>query len=353
MWTTDQIDSLEIHFLMCTERTGSSLLTTMLNMHPELIVPSEEPFALYFHKKYKYKTLWKDSDLEIFVDEFFCLFEKNIDLYFEAKNKFINSLQEFGPHISYEQLIKLCYLHFYDSDIKPKDGIRFIIDKQMKYVYHLGRLRSIFPSAKYIILTRNVLSNITAKKDRKIDFFQHPYYLAAIWKKTFSLCLKIPKDQRILIRYEDLILNPREVIQNINKYIGVSFSETQLNYKDAFQQLIALKKEKLDPTFVHHLNNFHKGLSMDIDPSKINQGKGILPSKIENTIIFNTSELSEKLAYLNPLTHSISKFESVKWLYYSMLTWIFRTQLWRWYLQLPLQCKIYFRKLRSKHPSGV
>ena len=54
-WTSDQLDAIQIHFVLCTERTGSSMLSLMLNLNQEVISPSEEQFALYFYKKYKNK----------------------------------------------------------------------------------------------------------------------------------------------------------------------------------------------------------------------------------------------------------------------------------------------------------
>ena len=80
MWTPKQLDEIQVHFILCTERTGSSLLANMLNMHPELIVPSEEPFALYFRKKYQHKTHWTESELIHFVDVFFTLFASKTSL---------------------------------------------------------------------------------------------------------------------------------------------------------------------------------------------------------------------------------------------------------------------------------
>ena len=52
-WTSDQLDAIQIHFVLCTERTGSSMLSLMLNLNQEVISPSEEQFALYFYKKHK------------------------------------------------------------------------------------------------------------------------------------------------------------------------------------------------------------------------------------------------------------------------------------------------------------
>jgi hypothetical protein len=39
------IDKISLNFILSTGRTGSTLLSSMLNMHPNVISTSEEPFA--------------------------------------------------------------------------------------------------------------------------------------------------------------------------------------------------------------------------------------------------------------------------------------------------------------------
>ena len=164
MWSAEELDNIPVHFILCTERTGSSLLTSMLNMHPSFLVSSEEPFALYFQNRYKKIRTWNEKDIANYVEDFFKLFEKNVTLYFDYKDRFHESLLAHKKWLNYERLIKLTYLHFYDGDIKDKSCVRVILDKQMKYIFHKNEVLSLFPNAQFILLTRDVLSNIEAKR---------------------------------------------------------------------------------------------------------------------------------------------------------------------------------------------
>ena len=76
VYSKEKLDSIPVHFILCTERTGSSLLSLMLNLHPNILSPSEEPFALYFWKKYRNKENWSEDDIVKYVDQFFLLAEK-------------------------------------------------------------------------------------------------------------------------------------------------------------------------------------------------------------------------------------------------------------------------------------
>jgi len=348
MWTPKQLDEIQVHFILCTERTGSSLLANMLNMHPELIVPSEEPFALYFRKKYQHKTHWTEAEVIHFVDVFFALFERNVHLFYEDKNRFLASLLSHRSHLNYERLIKLCYLHFYAEAIKPKEEVKIILDKQMKYVFHQKELFQLFPNAKFIVWTRDVTTNIVAKQGRSIDFFQHPFYLANIWELTYKTCLTLPKASHIIVHFEDLLNNPTETLKTLNAYLGLNYVEAQKNHAGSFQRLIEHRKAKLSSTFVENIKNFHSGLLGNIDKRKLEQGKQSLPKEIQDLVRNKTNATRMALGYAQENnTERFSIALTLKWNFYRWLALLFRPWLWKSYRMLPLQMKLALRKMRK------
>lgn len=348
MWTPEQLDEIQVHFILCTERTGSSLLANMLNMHPELIVPSEEPFALYFKKKYQHKTHWTEAVLIHFVDAFFALFERNVHLFYEDKSIFFASLLEHRSFLTYDRLIKLCYLHFYAREVKPKSEIKIILDKQMKYVFHQKELFQLFPKAKFIVLTRDVMTNIVAKQGRSIDFFQHPFYLANIWEMTYKTCLTFPKDRFAIVHFEDLLKNPPETLKAINAYFGLNYVEAQNHHAGSFQKLIEHRKAILSSTFVENIKSFHSGLLGDIDKRKLEQGKQSLSTNSKNVIGIKTNATRNALGYFQENnTERFSMALMLKWNFYRWLAVLFRPWLWKSYRIIPLQMKLALRKMRK------
>ena len=121
MWSAEALDRIPIHFIFCTERTGSSMLTELLNRNPNALVTSEEPFALYFYNRYHKIQQWTDEIIVEYVNQFFRLFEKNPLLYFEHKEVFIQCLSAHKAILNYERLVKLSYLNFYDGSVKSKE----------------------------------------------------------------------------------------------------------------------------------------------------------------------------------------------------------------------------------------
>lgn len=347
MWCSDELDSIPIHFILCTERTGSSLLSTMLNMNPSLIVASEEPFALYFSGKYGNISDWNEHQINAYVDDFFSLFEKNPALYFEHKERFTECLLAHAPILNYNRLIKLTYLNFYDRDIKNKDSIQVILDKQMKFVFQKEEITRLFPSATFLILTRNVFANIEAKSRREIDFFSHPYYLSNVWKLTYDEALRFPRTQ--ILHFETFIKNPEATLKSLNTFWGVSYESAQMNHQAGFSALLAHRKHLLSPQYIEKISDFHRGI-LDASPRSKQQTANPLSEKHQAVILKQTSETSKKLGYSNPSTViKLTLWDRLSWSFYRILALLFRPYLWRAYRLLPLKLKCIIRRRNKEY----
>lgn len=339
--TSERLDAIQIHFILCTERTGSSMLSLMLNLNQEVICPSEEQFALYFYKKYKNKIQWNDQDIKQFIREFYLLFDHNFDLYFEDRNIFEQLLKAHKEHLNYSRLIKLCYLSFYDAHVKDKSAVKFIIDKQIKYVYHLEQLFLIFPEAKFIILSRNIIDNINAKQKRKLNWNQNPRYLAAIWEGAYSRALEIQESKRIIISFEQLLNHPEVILKEISHFIGFTYNDKMLATEGVFDQLIQQRKSQLDPGYLKKLNQFHSGLKKALDP-EIN--KEIFSSCSNFQITKNQVIIMKKLTYKE---HDMW-VESSENKLQKLLAYAYRPLMLNLYFHLPLSIKIMIKQFKKK-----
>ena len=347
MWQSDELDSIPIHFILCTERTGSSLLTTMLNMNSSLIVASEEPFALYFSSKYGKILHWNERRINAYVDDFFSLFEKNAALYFEHKDRFTQCLMAHAPILNYDRLIKLTYLNFYDGDIKNKDSIKVILDKQMKYVFHKEEITRLFPSACFLILTRDVLKNIEAKARRGIDFFSHPYYLSNVWKLTYEEALRFPRTQ--ILSFETFISDPEAALKTLNAFWGVPYESAQMNHQAGFSALLAHRSHRLSPEFIKKISDFHRGI-LDTEPRATQIAVETISQKQQVIILKQTHETSMLLGYANPpIEMTLNPWDSLSWNFYRMLALLFRPYLWRMYRRFPTKLKRILRLRKKQH----
>lgn len=341
--TAEYLDNLPVHFVLCTERTGSSLLSLMLNLHSKIICPSEEQFALYFAKKYSKKVNWTDSDIEKYVDEFWLMFEKNIDLYFSDKETFLNNLKQHREILNYSRLIKLSYLHF--IEMKDKSEIEVIVDKQIKYFFHLPALIELFPSAKFIVLTRDVRDNIISKKKRALNWNQNPLFLAYLWLQSYSNMTQLQNKSVLIVKFEDFIAHTETTLTKICHFLNQEFQTSMLETEGVFNRLIESKKERLDKQYVEKLKDFHSGLNSVPNTKKIGVYKEMDANELR-AIESICGDLLEKFDY--ELTEKQKSSFSFKKIYFSFLAKCYRAYSLKLYFLLPLSIKLYLKKRKLK-----
>ncbi len=343
-WNVEQLDNLPIHFVLCTERTGSSLLSLMLNLNTEILSPSEEPFALYFWKKYEKKRSWSKKDILDYVDAFFLLAEKNTDLYFSKKEKFISNLLEHKEILTFHRIIKLTYLNF--LDVKDKSGIKCIIDKQIKYFFHLQHLQQIFPGAKYIVLTRDVRDNIVSKRNRKLNWNQNPLFLAALWNDTYQQTKYLKEQQFIRISYEKLMTETETELKKICKWVACDYTPKMLEINGVYNSFLDAKAADVDPIFIQHLRDFHSGLSQKPNTHKIGQYATELDHSLLDQIEQICGESLVKMGY-NLSINKHNTFSITQW-YYKTLAIFYRRYLLHLYYFIPLAIKLLIKKRKGK-----
>ena len=342
-FTKEKLDAIQVHFILCTERTGSSLLSLMLNLHTKIICPSEEQFALYFSNKYRQKVNWTDNDIEKYVEEFCLLFEKNSDLYFSDKQTFLRNLKQHREILNYSRLIKLSYLHF--IEMKDKSEIEVIVDKQIKYFFHLPELIKLFPTAKFIVLTRDVRDNIISKKNRALNWNQHPFFLAYLWSQSYSNIHLLKDKSVLLVKFEDFIAHSETTLTKICHFLNQEFQTSMLQTEGVFNRLIDSKKERLNKQYVEKLKDFHSGLNSVPNTKKIGVYKDMDANELR-VIESICGKLLENFDYT--LTEEQVNNFSIKKLYYSFLAKCYRAYLLKYYLKIPLSIKVFIKKLRSK-----
>jgi hypothetical protein len=343
--TIEQIDQLEVHFILCTERTGSSLFSLFLNLHDKVLTPAEDAFiVLYFFSKYKNKRVWSEEDIKIFIDELWLLSANNLTLYFSKKSDLLSSLLYFRNNLDYNRLIRICYLHFFPQ--KDVTQVSIIVEKQVKYPFHIPLIREIFPKSKFIVLTRDVRDNIVSKQNRQLHWHNHPLYLAIIWYRTYSKISYLDDCDYLLVKYEDLVTNTESELRRVCEFIGVEYQSKMANTEGVYDQLIAFSKDGVDQNYIERLLDFHSGLFKRPDTSKIGQYKTLMDEKTLSSIEKVNSNLFKLFGYQNDAHNpSVSKIQVF---FFQLLAYLYRDALLNIYLHVPLRIKIWIKKIRGK-----
>ncbi|MEY4572391.1 MAG: hypothetical protein RLZ10_1630 [Bacteroidota bacterium] len=341
-FSAEQLDQIDVHFILCTERTGSSLLALMLNLNDHICCPSEEQFALYLFKKYGNQSSYSESEIQQFVDEFYLIAEKNTDLYFSKRNVFRENLMNHLPILNFERLMKLTYLHFYD--VKDKSQVKVIIDKQIKYFFHLPEIKSIFPHAKFTVLIRDVRDNVVSKKNRKLNWLSNPLFLSYLWRDTYKN-IQFLKNAYLLVRYEDFVSSPQKELERICNYYSIPFQEKMLATVGVFDQFLDKKQPDVETKFLEHLKDFHSGLNSLPSKDKIGQYRSLNHEMLKKINWICRTEFNQ-FKYENYSNQS--KPSIIERYFYWILSKCYRKWLLNLYRSIPLIIKLWIKKSRKK-----
>jgi hypothetical protein len=343
------IDKISLNFILSTGRTGSTLLSSMLNMHPNVISTSEEPFAYNLYPKYHSITNWDDNTILEFCNDFFLFSEGKLEPQFGNKEDLAKILKSHQLHLNGNRAIKLAYFAFFPN--KNKENITTIVDKELIFHYVLDKVAAYYPNSKYIILHRDPRDNVLVKlkrakiKGRGASLF----YFAKFWNYTYKTLdkklQKISSDKYIHIKYEDLVSKPEQTLQLICKFLNIKYHEDMLLFNEKFNQEMNSSNSLLENSVKNHISILHQGLTQKVNTDKLGLWKKDL-SQAENNIIWSIcGEIAEKHGYSADGCKKVFYFK-ISFLYDWLQFSYKRIILPNIYHNLPFKLKYFIKKLK-------
>jgi hypothetical protein len=333
-----------LHFILCKERTGSSLLTAMLNSSNEALAVAEETFSLYLFPKYGNIKKWNDELLLSFFEDFVLMSKKNLDLYFtnvdSARSEFLKLTER---ECDYLQICIHLYKLFFPNKIK--DNVNVFVDKQIDYLFHLDQVQKVFSKSKYVVLVRDPRDNIEACIRRGLGN-SNIRYQAYLWNLYYQkVSTKICDDNFLLVKYEDLILRPEKTLKLICKHISVDYSKSMLDYRRGVKELLAFQDGQVEEGFKKEFASFHEGLTKTLDSSKIGSYVNYFSeeelSVIANIVAVNAKDFGYEIEVIK------NKW-SLKDFWWKTRATIGKKWLLNFYGFLPVKLKLLIKKIRTK-----
>ncbi|MBA4241010.1 MAG: hypothetical protein C0448_09805 [Sphingobacteriaceae bacterium] len=319
----------------------------MMNLHSNVICPSEEPFAIFFYQKYANKTKWSNTEILNFIDEFWLIAEKNLDLFFTSKQNLYNQLITHKDDLNYQLLCTIIYLQFFEP--KPKQEISVILDKQIKYFFYLKTLIKLYPESKFIILVRDPRVNAIRKKSRKLNAGQSPLYLSALWNNTYkNIDYLTSKNKEVLIvKYEDLVSSPEIILQSICQFLNIQYNNKMLETEGVYASFLNIQKDKIDPKHINYLKDFQSSLFQKVNKEKIHLQENELDTVLNDKIVKLTKPLLIKFGYDTALQSKSAVYFNLSDYWQIIKSYLYRPLLIRFYLAIPLSIKLIIKKLRK------
>jgi hypothetical protein len=304
-------------FILCSASSGSTLLSIILDRHPDIAIGPElfffdKPFIYQNFKNFKFelnKRLKKGAlsggqvqniDFLINKESYFWDTRRILDLV-----EHVNNLKEF---------VDCFFSHFLEQRKKKIWG-----EKTGSNAYHLDSILAIYPNCRIIHLARNPIDTIESIKKRggsgyhAVSHYLYNHAAALSYKNC---------DGYLRVRYEDLVVEPEKQLKSICKHIGVEFSSTMLqrnkNENDYWKKCVSIRNiqkswhhkpfDKLDASLVGTKEGFSAPedfyLFKNLYLSKRSLAKLKLPAEWSQ---MSCSTIANELGYLQQPRSSIRK----------------------------------------------
>ncbi len=279
-------------FILAPPRSGTTLLRIMLAGHPQLFAANELQL-LHFNTLQERK--------EAYTGKFSLWSEGTIRTIMELKNCDADKAKSIMQTFEEENLTTQ---EFYQV-LQKWVGNRIIVDKSPSYAMDMMALKKAeadFDNAIFIHLSRHPYSMIKSFEKMHMDqvmFLNKHNYNSRntgelIWYEShqniFDFLKKIPADRQFRIIYEDLVQQPKEVMEAMCETIGLPFHPNLLNpylgiEKKMTDGLYDNSKPMGDPNLLKHGS---------IKSKKAEEWKKV---KDDNFLHFDTWKLAEKIGY--------------------------------------------------------
>jgi len=224
-------------------RSGTSLLMSMLNAHPEIVLPPETHFLGSYVMRHP----------KISVDVFQTLLAK--DHRFERLGFSAGEIDKVIADIQGDFSAAGFYWRMLEHYASIRDA-QIIGDKAPKNIEYLPVIRRLFSTARIIHIIRDprdvYLSRTKAKWSSGYSDTAHFVAYRSQYTLGTRLGARIFGDRYYQLRYEDLLSNPERELRSICSWLGVNYREEMLQFSRSAQELVsaeeeAWKKETLGP----------------------------------------------------------------------------------------------------------
>lgn len=209
----------------------------MLTCHSEVVIPPECHFFLWLEEKFR--CLAFPEATEQFLDGL--VETRKFETWGIEKQALQALFNEYAPQ-SFRDAVALVYCSY--GILKGRSDFRYWGDKNTLWKNKLHRVLIYFPNTKFVHIVRDgrdVASSYKELSARGMQTFKYGPRLpdkvndiAEHWAVNITFIQKFLKtlknNQHIAVRYEDLIVSPRQTLTAITGFLQLEFAETMLDY---------------------------------------------------------------------------------------------------------------------------
>ena len=230
-------------FILGSGRSGTSLLRSILNNHPDIYCMEGEthlfsPESNPYLEELEFFQSSNDIKSLIFTIISSILFGHECTALFARRKKFpkevieiYHDLQDFlltvGSQEKYK-IFNICIGH-----ITLKENKKRWLEKTPNNIFNLPDILSLYPDAKFIEIYRDPRGVYYSWKNAKQDYFKKTNIIECIkkWSKTFEYSKKYAHElpnQFYKLKYENLVEDPKVELISLCNFLNEDFNQSLL-----------------------------------------------------------------------------------------------------------------------------
>ncbi|MBN2683448.1 MAG: sulfotransferase [Bacteroidales bacterium] len=294
----DILDQTNFFFIIGRPRSGTTLIRTLFDAHPNVCIPLETRVIPNLYPKYGHLNKWTKTKLKSFY------FDATRQLHFNNwtanREKLLADLLSMEGKASYADVVKVFYLNY--ISFFNKEQITLIGDKTPYNLHYLPILKSVFPEAKYINIIRDPHEHILSMK--KVDFgSSNTAKLSYHWNLANKIVNKFKdKNQNNFktVIFEEFLINPEIILKEWCSFLSIDYKKEVLNFYQAKDDVCDVySKEKIEKHF--------KSLFQPIKPNAGKNWEDKMETEDKETTDYFSKEAENQYGYKSTSKANIVK----------------------------------------------
>lgn len=213
-------------FILGIGGSGTTLLSKLLQQHPEIWTCPENYFYHFFNYSAEKKKISKDEFIEMILEfnEYFGKIQPYIGWEYDSNELKIklNELDNF----EWNQICKYIYSSFEPDRPINSETVRFFIDKNPSNTNLANHLINI-NNQHFILVARDPRANLLSRKQSQYQT-NDTIYNCTRWKYYSEKLIRFKKNNPSIcqfVNYESLVKNPEQTVKQIIEFLKLDVSK--------------------------------------------------------------------------------------------------------------------------------
>jgi hypothetical protein len=236
-------------------RSGTTLLRTMLQCHPELAIPRETRFVIEaWDRRRRFGDLRQSANRRRLARWIFTRENSQAGRLGLDPDEAIERLVAAPPTLG--SLLAACFVMYAEKHDKPRWG-----DKRPKYAARMKAVWRLFPNAHFVNVVRDPRACVASM--RKLGWFGGNIAPAVeLWERSLKTTnawrRKLAADQLLEVKYEDLVTDAEATLARVASFSGLTGDEPALKEMLGYHTHKETRSER-----------YHANVARPLDPSRV------------------------------------------------------------------------------------